>query len=146
VEVKQIFFEEYWESIPSDLPPALVIKNISFDLRFLISNWLAFNPNVAQKLGLEPVKDKGIFCWKYSNDIVIRSIYWMDGHPHFLPRDRDDECPLGIGWVVIIKESFLKHISDTIGKPMQFCFFSRCIDHHGENPNSKLQSWTKEYE
>jgi len=128
-DVKKVHYEDYRKGIQKSVAPLLVMENFAFDTRFFASNWLALNSEIAQNFGLKFVTDDGLFCWKFDNEIVAKSVYWMDGHPNFRPRFSHD-CPLGLGWLVLVKKRLLKEFSRTFGELARFHSFTRCTDPH----------------
>ncbi|MGL4944123.1 MAG: ATP-binding protein [Thermoguttaceae bacterium] len=127
INVQRIQYRKYHRDIQGTFAPLLVMKNQLFDSRFFASGWFAFNSQIAEKLGLTPAADDGLFAWKHNDEIVAKSTYWMDGHPHFHSRYSSKESPLGIGWLVLVKERLLRSISISFGELMRFNTVARSL-------------------
>jgi len=69
-------------------------------------NWLAFNPYIAQKMGLK-FSNEGVFRWVNEKNItVIESIYWRNNDTRNKSRNLHSEC--GYGWYVVISPEGLE--------------------------------------
>ncbi|PRX47316.1 hypothetical protein [Salegentibacter salegens] len=73
-------------------------------------NWLAFNAELAEYMGLH-LSSQGNFRWlNNKGDIVVESVYWQSGEEY--NNNRNLHSDSGSGWIVVItKEGFelLKH-------------------------------------
>ena len=118
----------------------LAFQNLTFDLDVLGGNWLAFNPVLARILRWHLSPD-GLFLWTSEDQVVAKSIWWMDGHPHFMRRYHDD-CAVGSGWLVVLAQSALKEVEHKLGPLMRSFVLARALrrQESDEAPRTVLRS------
>ena len=117
------------------------IENLHIDLDSPGGDWLAFNPVLARRLGWLPAPD-GMFSWLREGEIVAKSVWWMDGHPHFSHRFHD-ECAVGMGWLVVVTRSAMNQLVSALGVLMRtFVLTRRCQQQSGEEV-ARTVSWTE---
>lgn len=113
------FYDSIWNA--SEYPnlhrankfPALVVYGHSRQVAIGVTEWLAFNPAFAMRLGWS-LSEEGLFRWIDADGIIMaESIWWQDG-----PMDRQpphiNEIT-GEGWLVVVSPeaqiSILEHYS-----------------------------------
>ena len=107
-----------------------VIAHNGYDYDLEAANWLALNPRVGFDLGWEPVGEKS-FSWKdQTGELVVKSVYWQDGHPDSVSRLSHEE--VGYGWVVLITSSGYQKISRRYGVISRGGFVRRSLGWLGE--------------
>ncbi|WP_312079351.1 hypothetical protein [Chryseobacterium sp.] len=106
-EVVDVHQSESYSEI-QDCGDSIVIKrdqNLNFGQDK--NNWLAFNPVIAKELGWNIVQGK-LFAWQnVNNEIMVESIYWMNGNVNMGTR-HDGE--VGEGWYVRISAVALQSL------------------------------------
>ena len=73
-------------------------------------NWLAFNPVLAEKMGLK-LSEVGNFRWIDKNDnVVIESVFWKNNDEY--NRSRNLHSETGYGWYIIITQEGLDKLKE----------------------------------
>lgn len=79
----------------------------------LKSWWLAFNPVLARCLGWQPAPDH-LFGWQdQANNLLVKSIYWVNGNIEMPPPRLASEA--GEGWLVLASASALAQLRKLAG-------------------------------
>lgn len=105
--------------------PALVIYGHSRQVAIGGTEWLAFNPAFASKLGWS-LSSEGLFRWVDADEkTMVESIWWQDGPMDRQP-PRSNEVT-GEGWLVVVSPeaqlSILQHYSPiTFMRAVKRCF------------------------
>ena len=69
------------------------------------SGWLAFHPQLAAKLGLEP-DPQDLFAWRLEGEAAVRSVWWRSGYDRWPPYSDADE--VGHGWLVAASPALME--------------------------------------
>lgn len=110
--VNQIRIEEYGTINIKIKDVKLIIQNSNLFNKTPGVNWIAFNPNVAKRLGWRLSKD-GIFKWIDENgQTMVESIWWADG---LISHRGINFCDVGEGWVVVASSTGFEQIK-SLGK------------------------------
>lgn len=101
--------KDYYNSHPSPSILNLIVNNDHRFTRFdLKSNWIAFNPKIANELKWVP-DNSAIFAWKNNDGSqMAKSVYWKNGNIYMEPYHTDSES--GEGWFVICSDKALEMI------------------------------------
>lgn len=69
------------------------------------AGWLAFHPQLATELGLEP-DPQNLFSWRLDGEPAVRSIWWRSGYDRWPPYSDADETSQG--WLVAASPALLE--------------------------------------
>jgi hypothetical protein len=115
-----------------------VIAHNGYDYEIEAANWLALNPRVGFDLGWEPVNGRP-FSWKdQTGQLVVKSMYWQDGHPDTVSRLAHEE--VGHGWIVLITSSGYQELGRRYGVISRGGFVRRSLGWLGEELRTSVHS------
>jgi hypothetical protein len=77
---------------------SLIIRNHVYTYDTAGSDWLAFNPSIARRLGWRPSDEHPLAWVDSSGNSLVETIWWTDGMMHHQASSWDDE--VGEGWLV----------------------------------------------
>jgi hypothetical protein len=107
---------EYSDMADEDLDDCLVIRHDAYCYESPGVNWLALAPAVGRQCGWKFV-DKGLFRWADDQgQIMVESIWWLDGLFDQSPPHPENE--VGEGWLVVAKPEAVSAIRAARG-PMK---------------------------
>lgn len=69
------------------------------------AGWLAFHPQLATDLGLEP-DPQDLFAWQLEGEPAVRSVWWRSGYDRWPPYSDADE--VGQGWLVAASPALIE--------------------------------------
>lgn len=93
--------------------------------------WLALNPKIGNLLGWN-LSEEGFFRWvNDKGEIMVESVWWMDGNINEAPPHFDDE--IGEGWLVLASKEALNSIKSTIGSLTKKVRLERSFDSDGKD-------------
>lgn len=93
----------------------LIIRHCHFLQHTFKSQWLAFNPALARHLGWQPAPGK-LFGWQdQANNLLIKSVYWVNGNIDMPPPRLESEA--GEGWLVLASPDALAQLQQ-LGQPL----------------------------
>lgn len=69
------------------------------------AGWLAFHPQLATELGLEP-DPQDLFAWRLGDEPAVRSVWWRSGYDRWPPYSDADE--VGQGWLVVASPAVIE--------------------------------------
>ncbi|MDY3318732.1 hypothetical protein PG637_04845 [Riemerella anatipestifer] len=100
-------------------------------------NWLAFNPVLAEEMGLK-LSEKGNFRWVDENEnIVIESVFWKNND--VLNRSRNLRSESGYGWYVTITQDGLDRLKDIgVNNLYQHKKITRTMKYHHRKYNDNI--------
>jgi NACHT domain len=105
--IRDCKYTEY-HSLKTPSDAFLTVSNqsdYSFHLGYL-SNWVAFNPAIARKLGWVP-SSKANFAWEnQQRELMSHSVFWRSGNIYTAPPGKDSES--GEGWYVLVTKKGLE--------------------------------------
>ena len=105
--------DEYPFPIFLDPYPPFIISQKVYYFDTPGAGWLAINPVIAHDLGWKFARD-GLFRWTNEDgDVMIESIWWLDGLMDHNPPLLDDE--VGEGWLVLATSEAFGQIKDHYG-------------------------------
>lgn len=133
---QNVFHAEEYPSTKWIQEPSIVILGGPWGLDLGRGNWLALNPLVANVLEWK-LSSEGLFRWlDTNNDLMVESIYWMDGPMSRQPPNRDDIC--GEGWLVIATDKAVEQIKSAglTGVKVNVTVRSYCEEDSGSGPES----------
>ena len=92
---------------------SLVVRHRPYLHYPLKSWWLAFNPALARQLGWQPAPDH-LFGWQdQANNLLVKSVYWVNGNIEMSPPRLASEA--GVGWLVLASASALAQLRKVAG-------------------------------
>jgi len=100
-------------------------------------NWIAFNPVLAEEMGLK-LSECGNFRWLDENDnVVIESIFWKNNDGS--NRSRNLHSETGHGWYIIITQDGLDRLKDIgIDNLYQHKKITRTMRYHHRKYNNDI--------
>jgi hypothetical protein len=69
------------------------------------AGWLAFHPQLATELGLDP-DPQNLFAWRLEGEPAVRSVWWRSGYERWPPYSDADE--VGQGWLVAASPALIE--------------------------------------
>lgn len=94
----------------------LVMQSEGRWLESPVREWLAFNPDIAVRIGWEPDPERA-FGWKNAaGEPLVWSVYWNDGVYDAPPPKIGEQ--VGEGWAVLATESAFEQIRDSIDESL----------------------------
>lgn len=99
--------------------------------------WLALNPKVGNSLGWN-LSEEGFFRWvNGEGEIMVESVWWMDGNINQGPPHFDDE--VGEGWLVLASKEAFNSIKSTFGSPCKKIRLERSFASDGQVTRTEKQ-------
>ena len=107
------YLEEYGTPELRAASSPIIVARQTFGYDSPGQDWIALNPAIALGLGWKLAKE-GLFRWTDEDgNIMVESIWWVDGPLGYPPPRFDDE--VGEGWLVLASESALEQIAAKCG-------------------------------
>jgi hypothetical protein len=107
------------------------------------SEWLAFNPSLAQAIGWRNDSSR-LFCWKLAGDILVESLWWTDSLPsQEMPFYRKTE--VAEGWLVLASEKALRALEEAVGPLKRIGVLTREIYDQSRQRASETATFQEEW-
>lgn len=116
--------DEYSESRPlNDDGTHVIVKNQWLGADTDGVEWLALNPNIAEKLGWT-LAPEGLFRWvDKAGNTMVETIWWKDGCVELPPYERDNE--VGEGFLILASHGAAAEIGRLLKEPTRFLVLQR---------------------
>ncbi|AKB57703.1 hypothetical protein [Methanosarcina barkeri] len=131
------FVSEYPELQTETNDHSIVLRNNPRIYDSPGGEWLALNPKVGNSLGWN-LSEEGFFRWvNGEGEIMVESVWWMDGNINQGPPHFDDE--VGEGWLVLASKEAFNSIKSTFGPPCKKIRLERSFASDGQVTRTEKQ-------